>query len=65
MTKAAPITQGWGWPLAARFGHFFINDKSLCEKWTRAENVTLTAFPVAGPNQCPVCTDKLNRKGTR
>jgi hypothetical protein len=65
MTKANTVIEGWGWPLAARFGHFFVDNQSLCEKWTRAENVTLTAFPVAGPISCPVCTDKLSRRGNR
>jgi hypothetical protein len=55
-------TEGWGWPLSARYSHYFTDSASLCGHWG-SSGVTLTVEHVNGPRVCPVCTEK--RKALR
>ena len=57
-TKTVPA--GWGWPLSARFEHFFIEDASVCGRWQR-DRETLSREHVNGPPTCPVCQGKAVR----
>lgn len=46
--------KGWAWPAIARIAHYFINQRSLCGRWTYSGDLVDDQRP-CGLNQCRVC----------
>lgn len=57
--------RGWGWPMASRKAHYFINGMSLCRKWMYTGTLTQNQSSERGPDDCAECHRKQAPAETR
>lgn len=53
--------EGWAWPVAARKAHYFVNGRSLCDRWLFWGS-NLGAAGEDSLDDCKVCTKRLTKR---